>query len=211
MDAKNANKLPADDLVELEVAFDMLGRHRFGAAWPENMAERVRLGRGISGRDELDTMARWALGALMQSVQNGWLPLIYFVGERRTRRVVYYDEPDGPALVALYPNPAMEAGGQIELADGAIYPCRVNVRGFAALLAERFGQRARRGPKSNFEEFRAALDYFYLENPPSASAAETINSLRKWFTGAWPKKTALYDHIRDAQLRAIERLRSRDN
>ncbi len=126
--------LPADDLGPLGNAFDMIGRHRFGPRWTKDMAMAVRLGQRSRDREKR-ARANWALKALNQSVENGWLPLVYFKGSRRIR---YADAPESPALYALYPQPSDKLDGQIELKDHGIYPCMVDTSGFAEVLRRKF-------------------------------------------------------------------------
>jgi hypothetical protein len=203
--------LPADDLDHLEIAFNMLGRHRYGGAWGKGMARRVRLGHGARKLSEHDRMARWALKALTQCVENGWLPLFYFVGEQHVRRVEYYRNPDGFALHALYPKPTDdgEAGGQIELTIGDIHPCMVDIGNFVLTLQRKFGAASkRRGPKRSFLDFDAALDKFYEDHPTATPAKEVIDTLRGTFKGKWPGDTVMYERIAEAAQRALDRIRS---
>lgn len=200
MTRENTNQLPADDLVELEVAFDMLGRHRFGNGWPSGMAKHVRLRQRSKDREDLDIMARWALRALNQAVQNGWLPLTYFIGDQSIRRVNYFGNPDGYALHALYPRPTEDNGGQIELDDGAIYPCLVNIRDFTTVLTKNFGEKAKRGRKRGFLKFDVALDDFYQTNPTSLPHRTVLDALREVLPDDvdWPKETIQHRRINEA-------------
>jgi hypothetical protein len=111
--------LPANDLGPLTAPFNQLGKQAFGAEWPVNMAMKVRLGKRSGDLGER-AKGQWALKALHQCVENGWLPLVYFVDGRRVR---YFEAADGPTLHALYPQPTDDLDGQIELAGGDIYPC----------------------------------------------------------------------------------------
>ncbi len=181
----------------------MLGEHKFGAQWPSDMSKRVRLGRKQSepiadnGVNIFD-MGRWALAALVQCVQNGWLPLVYFVGDRR---IWYYSSSGEPPLHALYPRPTSDAEGQIELAGGGIYCCMVDLRNFSRILRTKFGERsaAKRGRKRQFEEFDQALAEFFLHNPPMTPAREIIEFLNASFKGPWPGRSTRYDRIEEAR------------
>jgi hypothetical protein len=93
--------LPADDLVHLSTVFNALGSRRFGFPWAEDMAVTVRVGQRSKNKD-LRTRGQWALKALTQCVENGWLPLIYFVNGRRVR---YFESTNATELHALNPKP----------------------------------------------------------------------------------------------------------
>lgn len=194
--------LPTDDLRHLEEAFNALGKHRYGAQWPTDMAGHMRLGPKSNELSEHDVeMGRWAISALVQCVQNGWLPLVYFKGDRRTW---YYSSSDGPSLFALYPRPTDDDEGQIELEGGKIYPCMVNLRDFPKLVRAKFANKrtAKRGRKRQFNEFDEALAELFSHNPPGMRASEVILSLKASFKGPWPGRATMYERINEARLNA---------
>lgn len=203
--------LPADDLAHLEVAFDLLGKHRFGGEWGKNMSRLVRLGERSKAPGELGAMARWALDALTICVQNGWLPLYYFEGDSTVRRIEFFRNPDGLVIVALYPKPTddIEQGGMIEVSGGGIFPCMVNLADFDSVLVRKFGAaQKRRGPRRQFSDFDDALDDIFQTLSTGTSGKDVISALRLTFKGQWPKRTTMYARIDEAAQRAIVRARS---
>lgn len=210
LSTNDGDTLPLDDLVDVEIAFNMIGVHRFGYDWRGDITRLVRLGSLGKKRDRSAMMGRWALKALLQCVQNGWLPLFYFIGERPTRRIEFYRNPDGLALHALYPKPLdNEAGGQIELDGGAIYPCMVDIGGLPALLTRKFGAKtARRGPARRFTEFDEALDLYFLSHPIKTPHKDIISALGVIFKGEWPGSTVRHARINEAIDRALKRART---
>jgi len=199
--------LPSDDFVHLGTVFNALGRHRFGARWPEDMADTVRVGQRSKNK-ELRTWGQWALKALTQCVENGWLPLIYFVDGRRVR---YFESTSGPALHALYPKPTCDEAGQVELAGGDIYPCMVDASGVASLLRTKFPNSAssKRGCPPRYTEIDEALDRYFADASFDMPNGEVIRDIGKLVAEeALPKKTTLHDRINKARDRAKARLRS---
>ena len=199
--------LPTDDLRHLEEAFNRLGEHKFGSQWPSDMSERVRLGSKQSesvedGEADILSMGRWALSALEQCVQNGWLPLVYFVGDRR---IWYYSSSGEPPLHALYPRPTNDAEGQIELVGGGIHSCMVDLRNFSRILRTKFGEKSasKRGRKPRFEDFDTALDDFFRDNSVRTEPKNVIHALKATFGGEWPQHTTKYNRIEDARQRAM--------
>lgn len=207
--------LPTDDLRHLEEAFNRLGEHKFGSQWPSDMSERVRLGSKQSksvadGEADILSMGRWALSALEQCVQNGWLPLLYFVGDRK---VWYYTSSGEPTLLALYPKPTTEEYGQIELFKGGIHPCMVDLRDFSKILIRKFGEKSatKRGPKRGFKDLDMALDNFFAQNSPSKENHEVHLELRAQKPELhWPGKTVRNERINEAKHRAKMRFLSAD-
>jgi len=207
MSATIDRAFPADSIVPLQTAFDMLGRYAFVSAWTEDMARCVRLGR----RDidlERRAMGRWALKALRACVRNGWLPLFYFVEGRRIR---YFENPNGFELSDLYPQPIDDEPGQIELSDGATYPCEVDATGFGRLLRRKFPMQreTQRGRRPKYPEFRAELDRYFRENPFRTLNGRVIQDLGKLLPESQlPKKTTLHEQIDKARDRAAMRVQS---
>lgn len=192
--------LPTDDLGPLGNAFDMIGRHRFGPRWTTDMAMAVRLGQRSRDREKR-ARANWALKALNQSVENGWLPLVYFKGSRRIR---YADAPESPALYALYPQPSDELDGQIELKDQGIYPCMVDTSGFAEVLRRKFPKPAanRTGPRRSFLRFEEELDCYFNDHPLDTRGCEVIRDLGKILPEeSMPSRATAYRLIDEATTR----------
>jgi hypothetical protein len=199
--------LPADDLVHLSTVFDALGSHRFGFPWAENMAATVRLGQRSKDKD-LRTRGQWALEALTQCVENGWLPLIYFVNGRRVR---YFENTDGRALHALYPKPTGDEAGQVELAGGHIYPCMVDASALGGLLRNKFPNpvASKRGRPRRYTEINEVLDRYFADASPDTPNGEVIRDIgRSMAEEKLPKSTTLHDRINKAKERAKARLRS---
>lgn len=195
-------ELPSDELKHLEDAFNALGKHKFGTQWPTGLARHMRLGPKSNELSKHDVeMGRWAISALVQCVQNGWLPLVYFRG---VRRIWYYSSSNEPSLFALYPRPTDDDEGQIELEGGKIYPCMVDLRDFPKLLRTKFEKQptAKRGRKRQFEEFDEALAEFFNHNPPGMRASEVILSLKASFKGPWPERSTMYERINEARSNA---------
>jgi hypothetical protein len=156
-------------------------------------------------------MAQWALDALTICVQNGWLPLFYFQDVDQVRRVEFFRDPNGPALVGLYPKPtdSAEDGGMIELAGGDIFPCMVNLADFDKVLTEKFGLASGpRGPRRQFADFDDALDTLFETHPVGMNRKDVIAELAKTFKGVWPRRTTIYGRIGEAVDRARARVRS---
>jgi hypothetical protein len=199
--------LPADDLGGLGKAFHMIGRHRFGPIWTKGMETAVRLGQ--RGRDkEVRARASWALKALTQCVENGWLPLVYFVDGRRVR---YWDAPDGLALHALYPQPTDDLDGQIELEGGGIFPCLIDTSALERVLREKFGrtQFDMRGRPPQYRAINEVLDQYFRDHPTGTPNKNVISDVGKLVAESdLPRKTTLQDRINKARDRAIERIRS---
>lgn len=190
--------LPRNEIVHLRTAFDILGRHRFGDGWSTTMFMVVRIGtKGFSA----DERARgdWALRALVQCVENGWLPLVYFPENRRVR---YFENSDGPSLHALYPQPTDEEGGVIELTKGEFYPCMVDISNFKQMLRTKFGQKSgrKRGPTRTFNEVDEALNQYFEQNPSSKSNMDVYSELKaEKPTLLWPGKTVRNERINEAR------------
>lgn len=197
--------LPADDLGHLEEAFNKLGEHKFGAQWPSDMSERVRLGSKQSksvedGEADILSMGGWALSALEQCVQNGWLPLMYFVGGRR---IWYFSSSGEPPLHALYPRPTDHVEGQIELVGGGIHHCMVDLRCFSQVLRAKFGERQKRGRERGYEELDAELDSFFDQNPIETRKKDVIAYVNAALhKSAVPARSTLYQRIDEAVERA---------
>jgi hypothetical protein len=199
--------LPSDDFVHLSTVFNALGRHRFGARWPEDMADTVRVGQRSKNK-ELRTWGQWALKALTQCVENGWLPLIYFVDGRRVR---YFESTNGPALHALYPKPTCDEAGQVEFAGGDIYPCMVDASSLAGLLRRKFPNPAtsKRGRQPRYTEIDDVLDTYFADRSLDTPNGEVIRDIgRLMVEEKLPQKTTLHDRINKARHRAKARLRS---
>lgn len=202
--------LPADDIVTLRTAFDLIGKHRFGSLWTKDMATTVRLGRRTANRDER-ARGQWALRALRQCVENGWLPLIYFSNGRRLR---YFEGSGGLALHALYPHPTDGAEGQVELARGSIFPCAVDARDFGDILRNKFAKpnANQTGPRRGFLEFDKALDQFFEMYPLDMRERDVIADLSKAApTLNWPSRGTVYRRIGEAKARAREQILSASN
>jgi hypothetical protein len=199
--------LPADDLVHLSTVFNALGSHRFGFPWAEDMAVTVRVGQRSKNKD-LRTRGQWALKALTQCVENGWLPLIYFVNGRRVR---YFESTNGPALHALYPKPTCDEAGQVELAGGDIYPCMVDASSLAELLRRKFPNpvTSKRGRPPRYTEIDDVLDTYFADRSLDTPNGEVIRDIgRLMDEEKLPQKTTLHDRINKARDRAKARLRS---
>lgn len=197
-------RLPTDDLANLRTAFDMLGSHQFGSLWTKDMAATVRLGQRSKDKD-LRVRGQWALKALTQCVENGWLPLVYFMGDRRVR---YFESPDGLALSALYPRPTDAFEGQIELRGGDIYPCIVDIAGFHGVLRSKFALPGapKRGPRRKYPEYEQALDQFFAVSPLAAPYRAIINELRQTLPPSQlPPRSTEYRLIDEAKGRAPSR------
>lgn len=195
--------LPLDVLVHLKDAFDQLGRHRFGRSlWSNDMARAVRLGVKSVEPEKLKR-AQWALTALIQCVQNGRLPLVYFVG---TRRIWYFENHDGQALHALYPEPEDGEPGMIELADGGgIYPCMVDVSGFPEVLKRYYGPPSsrRRGPKRGFADLDAKLDGYFVGHYIGTRTVDVYRDIKAENPDLkWPSPTVWKQRIKEARERA---------
>lgn len=192
--------LPTDDLGGLGKAFHMIGRHRFGPSWTKDMARAVRLGQ--RGRDkEVRARASWALKALTQCVENGWLPLVYFAGGRRVR---CFDASDGPTLHALYPQPTDDLDGQIEVEGGDIYPCMVDASGLSDVLRQKFPKPPanRTGPRRGFLKFDEELDRFFKDHPLDMRGCEVIHDLGKILPkDSLPSGATAYRRIDEARKR----------
>ncbi len=202
----SGDEFPADDLQHLQVAFNQLGRHKFGSAWPTDMVDSVRIGKRPPRGSDRQIMGQWALRALKQCVQNGWLPLVYFDGDRR---VWYYSNPDGHSLHNLFPRPTEDECGQIQLANGEIHFCMVNLRDFASVLTSRYSKKAsaRPGRSREYKDFDEALDRLFLDHPTSLKPKEVKALLSSYFKGKEPGRTTVYTRIEEAQERAIVRHR----
>lgn len=199
---------PADNLAHLRTAFDMLGNYRFGPLWTKHMAATVRLGQRSKDKN-LRVRGQWALKALTQCVENGWLPLVYFMGGRRVR---YFESPDGLSLSALYPQPTDAVEGQIELRGGDIYPCMVHIADFHRVLRSKFAlpNTIKRGPSRKHTEFDGALDRFFENNPLSAPYRAIFEELRHTLRPcSWPPRSTAYRRIDEARARATGRAESR--
>lgn len=195
---------PTDALVPLGVAFDMIGAHRFGARWTTDMTAAVRLGQRSRDPDQR-ALGCWALKALTQCVENGWLPLIYFSGRKRIR---YFEAPNGLALHALYPRPTSDFVGQIELDGGDIFPCMVDVSRLGQTLREKFGKRQgnSRGRPPEYREIDGVLDTYFMDNPPSTPNVNVIQDIGRLVAeSSLPRKTTLHDRINKARDRAKDR------
>jgi hypothetical protein len=199
--------LPAGDIVHLRRAFDVIGRHRFGSLWAKDMAVAVRLGQRSRWREKR-ACGQWALKALTQCVQNGWLPLIYFADGRRIR---YFESPDGPGLHALYPQPTDDEGGQAELAGGDIYPCMVDASGLASVLRTKFAKAgaSKLGRPPRYTEINEVLDRYFADAWPDTPNGQVIKDIGCLVPPEQlPKSTTLHDRINKAKERAKTRLRS---
>ena len=199
--------LPADDLVHLRTAFDIIGRNRFGSLWTNDMATVVRLGQR-SGCGTKRECGQWALKTLTQCVQNGWLPLIYFAGGRRIR---YFERPDGPGLHALYPQPTDDEEGQAELAGGDIYPCMVDVSGLSSVLRGKFSKAvtSKRGRPPRYTEINEVLDRYFEDAWPDTPNGQVIKDIGGLVSPEQlPQSTTLHHRINEARDRAKARLRS---
>jgi hypothetical protein len=197
--------LPADDIVSLRTAFDLIGKHRFGPLWTKDMVTIVRLGRRTGRKDER-VRGLWALKALRQCVENGWLPLTYFSNDRRLH---YFEGSGGLALHAVYPQPTDGAEGQVELARGGIFPCVVHTRGFGDLLRDKFAKpiASQTGPRRGFLEFDKALDQFFESHPLDMRERDVIAELNKAAPPLmWPSRGTVYRRICEAKERARERM-----
>jgi hypothetical protein len=195
------SNLAADDFVPLRAAFDMLGKHLCGPLWANDMATVVRLGqRGTN--PEGHARGRQVLRALVQCVENGWLPLLYFVDHRR---VWYFENPAGPRLVALYPQPTDDGEGQIELEVGSIFPCMVNVSDFLGVLRTKYARPSahRRGRPPRFLELDEVLGRYFAHNPTSTPNGLVIRDLGALLgDDQIPGKTTLHERINAARNRA---------
>lgn len=196
------DQFPDDDLSPLHDAFDLIGEHVFSVQWPSGMTKHVRLGRRrVAG--ELYYMGKWVQKALVQCVQNGWLPLIYF---KDGRRIWYFDSSNEPCLYLIYPQPTDESFGQIELEGGAVYECMVDLRGFRKLLRAKFGDgaKAKPGRKRGYPQLDIALTNYFEKFGRSDPAKDVITYLEQILTKAdWPRsQSTLYDRIREARDRS---------
>ncbi|RIA46564.1 hypothetical protein DFR49_1106 [Hephaestia caeni] len=192
--------LPADDLGPLGNAFDMIGRHRFGPRWTTDMARAVRLGQRSRDREKR-ARGNWAVKALTQCVENGWLPLVYFVGGRRVR---YFDDSHGPTLHALYPQPTEDLEGQIELKGGDIHPCMVDASDLSDVLRRKFPKPSanRTGPRRNFLRFEEELDRYFNDHPLDTRGCEVIRDLGKILPEeSMPSRASAYRLIYEATKR----------
>ena len=203
---------PLDDLVHLKDAFDQLGRYRFGRTlWSDDMARAVRLGTKNVEPEKMER-AQWALTALIQCVQNGRLPLVYFVG---TRRIGDFENHDGQALHALYPEPEDGEPGLIELADGGgIYPCMVHVGGFPEVLKRYYGPPSarRRGPKRGFADLDAKLDAYFVGHYIGTRTVDVYRDIKAENPDLdWPSPTVWKQRIKEARERADRAMGSKDN
>lgn len=197
---------PRDDLVQLSVAFSMLGKHRFGQAWDAagDLTIAARIGQSRRHSPEILAMARWANKAIVQCVRNGWLPVIYFEGDRRFR---YFDNPNGREVRRVHIRPIdHDERGQVEFADGYTAFCVADVSGFLDVVKEKFGVRAEYtpGPKRKFLECDAALDELLREMPSACPTSEIIRALNKKLKTKLPEKTTLYQRIDEARTRALD-------
>lgn len=192
--------LPADDIVPLGNAFDLIGRHRFGQRWTKDMARAVRLGQRSRDREKR-ARGNWALKALRQCVENGWLPLVYFVGSRRVR---YFDASDGPTLHALYPQPTDDLEGQIELDGGDIHLCMVDASNLSDVLRRKFPNPSanRTGPHRNFLRFEEELDRYFNDRPLDTRGCEVFRDLGKILPEEFlPSRATAYRLIDEARKR----------
>ena len=206
------DEFPQDDTTHLSVAFNMLGRHKFGAQWPKEMTKVVRLGPRRRNYDpESRSKGQWTLKALRQCIHNGWLPLFYFTDGPSGKRINYFENPNGPPLDALYPQPIDdEECGQILLHDNEIYWCKVDVSEFASVLRTKFqdGAIGKRGPVRTFKGFDNALEIFFKENPTGLRNGEVTNALKLTFKGTWPEKTTRNIRINEARDKVIAERRT---
>jgi hypothetical protein len=198
-------QFPGEDIVQLSVAFNMLGKHRFGQEWETvgDMTLVTHLGQSRRHSVDVRAMAGWANKAMMQCVRNGWLPVIYFEGDRRHR---YFDNPNGREICRVHVRPLdNDERGQIEFADGSTAFCVSDVCGFVGVLKAKFGARAeiKPGPKREFAEFDAPLDLLFQEISPRTSTADVRRAINKAFKGNQPKKSTLYQRIDEARERAL--------
>lgn len=196
---------PRDDLVQLSVAFNMLGKHRFGQAWDAvgDMTIAARIGQSRSHSPDILAMARWANKAIVQCVRNGWLPVIYFEGDRRFR---YFDNPNGREVSCVHIRPIDgDERGQVEFEDGYTVYCVADVSGFTDIIKAKFGARAEYtpGPKRKFADFDAALDKLFREISPRTPTVDVRRVINKTFEGDRPQKTTMYERIDEARERAL--------
>lgn len=197
---------PRDDLVQLSVAFNMLGKHRFGQAWDAvgDMTIAARIGQFRRHSPDILAMARWANKAIVQCVLNGWLPVIYFEGDQRFR---YFDNPNGREASRVHIRPIDgEERGQVEFEDGYTVYCVADVSEFTDTIKAKFGVRAEYtpGPKRKFPEFDAALDELLREMAPASPTSEIIRAINKKFKGESPQSTTLYQRIDEARARVLD-------
>lgn len=200
--------LPVSDHVPLGTAFDIIGKHQFGPLWANDMAAAVRLGRRRAFDIEKQARGQWALKALTQCVENGWLPLVYFADDRRFR---YAEGSGGPTLHALYPQPTDDTEGQIELVGGDIFPCMIDTAKLADVLRAKFAvqEASKRGPQRKHLEFREALERLLESGSMGASYRVYFDELRQILPpSSWPPRSTVYHLIDEARKRAVDRILS---
>lgn len=202
--------LPSDDLVHLGTAFDLIGKHRFGPLWAKDMAAAVRLSCRRAAPTEKRVRAQWALKALTQCIENGWLPLVYFADDRRVR---YFEGSNGLTLHALYPRPTDDAEGQIELTGGDIFPCMIDKAKLGDVLRAKFAKPTanRTGPRRSIVEFDEAVDRFFDDNRLDMPNCDVIAGLGPLREEHWPQRTTMHSRINEVRARAIARIRSATN
>jgi hypothetical protein len=190
-------RLPADDFVSLATAFDKIGKYRFGTDWSANMAATVRLGKRSRDPDRR-AKGQWTLRALTQCVENNWLPLVYFKGRKRVR---YFEAPEGLALHALYPHPADDLEGQVELEGGDIHPCMIDASDLSDVLRRKFPKPTanQTGPRRGFLKFEAELQGYFNDHPLDTRGCEVIRDMGKILPEAsMPSRATAYRLIDEA-------------
>lgn len=197
---------PCDDLVQLSIAFNMLGKHRFGRVWMAagDMTIPARIGQFRRHSPDIIAMARWANKAIVQCVRNGWLPVIYFEGDRRFR---YFDNPNGREVSRVHIRPIdHDERGQVEFDEGNMAYCMVDVDSFPETLKNKYPAPSTLtpGPSREFAAFDTELDAIFRDIPVRSAPRDVIAELKRRFSGDWPERTTRYERIREARQRALD-------
>jgi len=197
--------LPDDDIVQLSVAYNMIGKHRFGGSWTSagDMTIAARMGQSRRHAPEILSMARWTMKALFTCIYNGWLPLIYFEGDRRIR---YFDNPDGRSIWRVHVRPVDgDERGQVEFEKGDMAYCMVDVGKFLETLKSKFSEQdvPKPGRPRKFPEFDDALDKVLSVIPAGSKNKEIIAEMGSQYSGGWPGKSTQHVRINEARQRAL--------
>lgn len=164
----------------------MIGRSQ-SPEWDGSEAKAIRVGQRSTDP------AAWERGRAAEKImrmwlENGWLSLVYTDQEGHRVR---YPEQFSHWVTTIYPQPADDSSGMIELASGAIYPALADVRELRRVLTRSFPRTLKRGPKRKYGEFRDAVEEFFASHHLEASheAVRDFIKAKRLPDHQWPRKS----------------------
>ncbi|WP_340645402.1 hypothetical protein [Phenylobacterium sp.] len=177
---------PKTNLVPLVEAFDMIGRSQ-SPEWDGNEAKAIRVGQRSTDP------AAWERGRAAEKImrmwlENGWLSLVYTDQEGHRVR---YPEQFSHWVTTIYPQPADDSSGMIELASGAIYPAVADVRELRRLISRSFTRPVKRGPKRMYAEYRTSVEEFFASHHLEATHDDVRAFIKAKHLSddQWPRKS----------------------